>query len=1078
MPRTAPLEQIYYTQCPTGYGLGASGGFQIKRKTPGYPVAGDFRHLAYRAFLPGTRTLAPAVLRYRRDEESGTAEVAYLTPRPYEYETERGLWGRPGGHFAHGLRLEPEELARLDNWPAGLREARIWRRGDPEPSLGRAPEPIEPGRGDLLPPVELSPTNPSLPALLAATARAVREGRTLFLIDEPDHLADRIALLTWAFPSPLRPDLTFSTFHERPEELPGLRLQGTALAARPNRPALLSLGAIADLTAGTIDPPVEVPRWAETLAAWSVQPGGEARSGLDRRARSCRLPETTEDRWTDAWLDGLVGVELALQSNEPPTDEWGWRRIAELAGWSARNGLGNDWSARRGAPWWLAVVGRAPLPASAFEAFSVHLKFRGAWPDPAAASTWGRALGLGFVQSSTEERRSAIRVALEKAPEACRPAFVGALVSSLPPEAATLDRLWLSNSGLCGRGLLLPFAAPDALASLEAGDLGPLRTLLTEAIESEGALVAVLDALAACSKPSELGPLASHLAGTFDKAHGRNLPDVENWPLGRDDAATWLRPYWTRVFQAGEGRDDWRLRRDRVPALLRPAFARVVLGVAAELAAREPFRWAVEEVLLTLPASDRPVGEGWADAYLSRSSLYSLVASLSQFKDRGLRAWIDADRDDLEPRSRERFRNAQSLLTALAKRRPDDLAGVDLADVQPEERGALLALLKRYLAGDSNDAFTPLLDRCVVAWPGAFEAGAPGLEGLARPLAEALGDPTLGWEAWLSRLSWLLGRIGLHARNEGLEYDGLASEIVALASKGASRARGLFPWREMLLHAQGHWPLLYRDIQRHLRGKSAAEVLALFLEWDHALNQGTNLPRFCEVFFNACDRACPGAVLAALLASRAAEIKPYDLAWWDHRSYPDAKDDLRDAFSRRAPMAPVALELLAPLREWLVPRIFSADPLANLSLSPEDDAIAPRSTQRDESRLSAGGLVRWRFIEALTDLEREGSDPGSRRETLGRWTKTLPAAGLSEFDRRALVARLVYGADAWGEVLLARLASWLVHAGERESAWVADWPGLLQGAPEVTDDRRRDRRPLVLDFAAELTRRIGDLRPR
>ncbi len=53
------MEQIYYTQCPVGYGLGASNGFQIKRMTAAYPVSGDFRHFGFRAFPGGGRTLAP-----------------------------------------------------------------------------------------------------------------------------------------------------------------------------------------------------------------------------------------------------------------------------------------------------------------------------------------------------------------------------------------------------------------------------------------------------------------------------------------------------------------------------------------------------------------------------------------------------------------------------------------------------------------------------------------------------------------------------------------------------------------------------------------------------------------------------------------------------------------------------------------------------------------------------------------------------------------------------------------------------------------------------------------------------------
>src|SRR3954451_17956348 len=91
------MKQIYYTQCPIGYGLGASNGFQIKRVSSGYPLTGDFRQFGLRAYLAGTRTMAPPALRYRRNEQ-GAAEVAWLHPRTHEYETERGLWGRPGGH--------------------------------------------------------------------------------------------------------------------------------------------------------------------------------------------------------------------------------------------------------------------------------------------------------------------------------------------------------------------------------------------------------------------------------------------------------------------------------------------------------------------------------------------------------------------------------------------------------------------------------------------------------------------------------------------------------------------------------------------------------------------------------------------------------------------------------------------------------------------------------------------------------------------------------------------------------------------------------------------------------------------
>ncbi len=137
------------------------------------------------------------------------------------------------------------------------------------------------------------------PAWLArvwtALAQVTREGRTLFLIDEPDRLARSIALLTFGFPAALRGDLTFSTFHDRPEELPGYRIQGTAPVVRPNRPALLAQGIIADRLTGTIEPAVEPARWAVTLAGWFTRREAvdEADwSSTDARARGARQPTT------------------------------------------------------------------------------------------------------------------------------------------------------------------------------------------------------------------------------------------------------------------------------------------------------------------------------------------------------------------------------------------------------------------------------------------------------------------------------------------------------------------------------------------------------------------------------------------------------------------------------------------------------------------------------------------------------------------------------------------------------------------------------------------------------------------
>ncbi len=236
------MEQIYYTQCPVGYGLGTSNGFQIKRLDPAYPMLGDFRHLTLRAFLPARaarprdRSLSNCRRRRRRSRvfDSANSRVSHRA---------RGLWGRPGGQFAHGLRLNANEMSRLRHWPAGLIGQSFWRRDDPGPTLGAPPAPIE-----LPPPVASEfETAARLAAgrdvafcarLLTALASAARDGRTLVVIDRPEQLGDLIALLTLAFPEVLRTALTFSTYHDRPEELTGYRLQGAVPDPRRSRQTL------------------------------------------------------------------------------------------------------------------------------------------------------------------------------------------------------------------------------------------------------------------------------------------------------------------------------------------------------------------------------------------------------------------------------------------------------------------------------------------------------------------------------------------------------------------------------------------------------------------------------------------------------------------------------------------------------------------------------------------------------------------------------------------------------------------------------------------------------------------------
>jgi hypothetical protein len=360
------MEQIYYTQCPVGYGLGASNGFQIKRRSAEYPVSGDFRHLSIRPFLPGTKTLAPSVLRYRRDGD--VAEIAWLSPRTHEYQTERGrLWGRPGGQFAHGLRLDPEELAAIRHWPCGLLGHADWVSTDPEPTRGRTPEPFRLAGSERFPTVSFAEVAPlaarfsveTLAKLLDGVANSVREGRTLFVLDRPNRLADLIALLTFAFPEPLRQALTFSTYHERPEELIGFRIQGTSPESRPNLSALQSLGTIADVSNDSLPVPSadSVPSWALRIAGWFVKGNGEAWTRVCHDlATRIRFDQLGDRAWSDDWLNGLIAFDEAVSgvSTEPDAHR-SWRRFGHLTGWAASSGVVPLWSEARGPRWWLGV---------------------------------------------------------------------------------------------------------------------------------------------------------------------------------------------------------------------------------------------------------------------------------------------------------------------------------------------------------------------------------------------------------------------------------------------------------------------------------------------------------------------------------------------------------------------------------------------------------------------------------------------------------------------------------------------------------------------------------------------------
>ena len=148
------MEQVYYTSCPVGYGLGTGSGYQVKRKSSGYPATGDWSPLAFRPFVGVSTVLAPGRCVTAKCNASA---VAWITPRATEYETERGGWG-PGGYFGHVVRLGDAEMKTLAFWAAGLFDRPSWCRSDPSPSQGRPPRPLRFNRDDLMVPPASMPS--------------------------------------------------------------------------------------------------------------------------------------------------------------------------------------------------------------------------------------------------------------------------------------------------------------------------------------------------------------------------------------------------------------------------------------------------------------------------------------------------------------------------------------------------------------------------------------------------------------------------------------------------------------------------------------------------------------------------------------------------------------------------------------------------------------------------------------------------------------------------------------------------------------------------------------------------------
>lgn len=1108
------MKQVYYTQCPLGYGLGATNGFQVKRLDPGYPTSGDFRHLGLRAFLPGSRTLAPPALRYRQDGD--VAEVAWLTPRTHEYETEQGrLWGRPGGQFAHGLRLEAEQLAALEHWPAGLYGRAFWKASDPERTLGRPPDPLQVSRSDLR--CEPDPAVvsafiagipvPRLAAWLAALARVVAEGRCLFLVAPADRLGDLVGWLTFAFPGALRLDLTFSTYHDRPEELAGFRIQGTLAEARPNRLILETLGTTVELNA---DPPEVLappPAWALTLAAWAAAADTTGLAAWHRTAgRLARMREfpPIPERWSDAWLDPLIRFdERTSVPVTRPADPARWVAETELARWAAASGLAAPWLEARPASWWTS--GPAPGETEgAEESFVAHARMAlaiarrpGEGAGTGSASEWGEAAARWFAALDPGLLAAGASNLLKAAPPELRGAFLAALVHGLSFEQGEDLLHRLADDPAFDPALLLPIEA-SRLAMLigDGREVADFDQVLGRVLATPAAVVSTFEAIASNLDPgSEARPVVSRLlAARLEDPYTPGWDHAWRWALARPDSSSWL-GLFVRKLAAEDDRAELRESLlKRTPAPLLPGFARAVLeSTADDPGLADTFVWAIEAVLLRVDPARRPSRPEWPERYIGRLSGLDLTRRLYlRFtRDRRINQWLaDAHRQgQVGAVSLERLRRAREFAKALEEQDLRAISSLVFPDVPPEQRGDLLSELRLAFGDDPADALEPCLDACVRNWtPAAFRAGEAGLAGLGRSLAEALRDRVQTPDRWVASLLRLIDAAAAPGESNGQSFreNGLAAFVLAATTASDDLdAPARWAIRNAVFRQERAWRGLARDLGRSLECPPGKSLRSALEQWDRGLVRGSEEleTRFSTLTLNACPS--PMALLTAVEehAPRLASLGDMP-AWSDGDS---RALDLREAFARRAPMIPIAAGRLHAIRRWMKRAASGPGPtfdLDGLDLLPASPTAVTPDPAAAFPCLSPAAFARWQSLDALSVYARPGLGVMDQWNSITAWIREpLPLKNVSVDDRHAFIAQVIARLEVFDPDDLAHLrrlqtlARWLVAQGVSQPTRVWNWPQDLQGGP-VAGVSERDRKPLVRSLCQELQEELERHRTR
>jgi hypothetical protein len=726
-----------------------------------------------------------------------------------------------------------------------------------------------------------------------------------------------------------------------------------------------------------------------------------------------------------------------------------------------RTGLAEEWVRPRDPAWWLEAAEKAKDQPEARAALVSHAVLRDAWRGDSRPATWGQVIARWFRDTESSERDRSIAAILQAAPKSARPSFARSLLKGLTPSGAEAVLAQLRADPSADRAMLLPLEASAAVAAILGGfESAPLGTIVEEARTWPGATTGVLDAIEAgiIDRPETLPTLAAIALAAFDlEGPGEGREGIA-WALRRGRLApSWLEPALRPVLAEPGRQGTWLALRDRTPEDLRAALARTVLAIAADNGLPdEAFRWGVEGLLL--PLAPRPSDPTWAEIYLKRTSsgldlLRRLVSP--EFRKLGLPAWISQarERGEVSEEQSARVDSCLEYARALTSKDPNSFLKIELPAIPPGERGKLLDQMLKHAGGASLEGLPFVLEAARQAWPGAFDAGSPGLRNLALPIARCLVVLRLPPANWLARLTQVLEKLGLSdADCRGFEPDGLAAEVLA----ATTRLPEADPWalRQFLLRHDLAWMILAVDIRRDLdevRSELAPDVLE---RWDRQLVK-EKPGRFFELFLNACDPQH----LASIVPARAADLKTLPpLSWWGRARHAESLDDFRDGYARIVPLAPIGEGLLFRVRSWIQPPAQDGN-----------EAKGPRS-------LSPKGLARWRCLEALTNFQNAGREPEVRWPIVHGWEADLPLLALTPDDRYRFLAWIVRGLDAAESYQLSRLAAWLKKSGMKDAGRLARWADELEGLVDVPDNLKLYRSGMIGELRSELFRLIRDER--